>query len=112
MHTWTWLLQRISAAVIVIALGLHIAYLHFITAGDPLTYAHILNRFKMPVLITFDLLLLIFGLYHALYGVYSVFLDFDAGKKEKVMVLGLLIVMGLGLSAFGIFSLLRMVYSF
>lgn len=111
MHAWTWFLQRVSAVVIIIALGLHIAYLHFGTAGEPLTYSHIMSRFKMPLLITFDLLLLIFGLYHSLYGVYSVFLDFDSGKKEKFMVLGLLIITGLGLSVFGVFSLLRTVYS-
>jgi succinate dehydrogenase hydrophobic anchor subunit len=48
---------------------------------------------------------LIFGLYHALYGLYSVFLDFDSGKKERVVVLGLLVAMGLGFVGFGIFSL-------
>ena len=106
MHTWTWFLQRISAVILVVALGCHIGLLHFSNAGEPLKYSDIMIRMKSPVLITLDILLLIFGLYHALYGLYSVFLDFDSGKKEKVVVFGLLVVMGLGFAGFGLFNLL------
>jgi succinate dehydrogenase / fumarate reductase, membrane anchor subunit len=105
MHAWTWFLQRISAVVLVIVLGLHIGFLHFSNAGEPLNYGDIMIRLKTPVFISLDILLLIFGLYHALYGLYSVFLDFDSGKKEKVVVFGLLVVMGLGFAGFGIFGL-------
>jgi len=105
MHAWTWFLQRISAVILIIALGLHIGFLHFSNAGEPLTYSDIMARLKTPVLISLDILLLIFGLYHALYGLYSVFLDFDSGKKEKLIVLGLLVAMGLGFVGFGIFGL-------
>ena len=107
MHAWTWFLQRISAVVIVVTLGWHIGLLHFSNAGKPLIYSDIMVRLKTPVLISLDILLLIFGLYHALYGLYAVFLDFDSGKKEKVVVLGLLVMMGLGFVGFGIFGLLR-----
>ena len=105
MHAWTWFLQRISAAILVIALGLHIGFLHFSAGGAALTYSDITARLKTPVLIWLDILLLIFGLYHAVYGLYSVFLDFDSGKKERVVVLGLLVALGLGFAGFGIFSL-------
>ena len=105
MHAWTWFLQRISAVILVIALGLHIGFLHFSNAGEPLNYSDIMARLKTPVFISLDIMLLIFGLYHALYGLYSVFLDFDSGKKEKLIVLGLLVVMGLGFVGFGIFGL-------
>jgi succinate dehydrogenase / fumarate reductase membrane anchor subunit len=105
MHAWTWFLQRISAIILVIALGLHIGFLHFSNAGAPLNYSDIMIRLKTPVLISLDILLLIFGLYHALYGLYSIFLDFDSGKKERVVVLGLLVLAGLGFAGFGIFSL-------
>jgi succinate dehydrogenase / fumarate reductase, membrane anchor subunit len=105
MHAWTWFLQRISAVILVIALGLHIGFLHFSNAGEPLKYSDVMVRLKTPVFISLDILLLIFGLYHALYGLYSIFLDFDSGKKEKLIVLGLLVVMGLGFVGFGIFGL-------
>jgi len=105
MHAWTWFLQRISAVVLIIALGLHIWYLHFANSGEPLNYNEIVSRLKTPVLIGFDILLLIFGIYHALYGLYSVFLDFDSGRWAKVVMLGLLAVLGLGFAGFGIFGL-------
>ena len=105
MHAWTWLLQRISAVILVIALGLHIGFLHFSNAGEPLNYSDIMVRLKTSIFISLDILLLIIGLYHALYGLYSVFLDFDSGKKERVVVLGLLVAMGLGFAGFGIFGL-------
>ncbi|MBW1782301.1 MAG: hypothetical protein JRL30_16370, partial [Deltaproteobacteria bacterium] len=80
--------------------------LHFSYGGEPLNYSDIITRLKTPILISLDILLLIFGLYHALYGLYSVFLDFNSGKKERIVVCGLLIVMGLALVGFGILSLL------
>ena len=112
MHAWTWFLQRISAVILVIALGLHIGFLHFSNAGEPLNYSDIMTRLNTPVFISLDILLLIFGLYHALYGLYSIFLDFDSGKKERVVVLGLLVVVGLGFAGFGIFSLFYITRSF
>jgi succinate dehydrogenase / fumarate reductase, membrane anchor subunit len=105
MHAWTWFLQRISAVILIIALGLHIGFLHFSNGGEPLNYSDIMARLKTPVFISLDIMLLIFGLYHALYGLYSVFLDFDSGKKERLIVLGLLVAMGLGFAGFGIFGL-------
>jgi succinate dehydrogenase hydrophobic anchor subunit len=106
MHAWTWLLQRLSAFVLLIVLGLHIGLLHFSNAGEPLKYSDILVRMKSPLFITLDLLLLICGLYHALYGMYAIFLDFNSGKKERVMVLSLFVAVGLVFLGFGTFGLL------
>jgi len=111
MHAWTWLLQRISAVILLIALGWHIALLHFSKGGAPLSYNDILIRLNTPLLVSLDVLLLIFGLYHACYGVYSVFLDFDSSKKERAVVLAFLIAIGLGFAGFGIFGLFTIVYS-
>jgi succinate dehydrogenase / fumarate reductase membrane anchor subunit len=106
MHAWTWLFQRISAFLILIVLGFHIGLLHFSNAGEPLKYSDILVRMKTPVFLAMDLLLLICGLYHALYGMYAIFLDFNSGKKERVMVFSLFVAAGLGFFGFGLFGLL------
>ena len=104
MNAWTWLLQRISACVLIIVLGLHIWFLHFAHSGEVLHYSEITKRLGIPIFITLDILLLIFGLYHAVYGVYSVFLDFGFGLKTRVAVLGLLIVAALGFLGLGIYG--------
>ena len=106
MHAWTWLFQRITAFLILIVLGFHIGLLHFSNAGEPLKYSDILLRMKTPVFIAMDLLLLTCGLYHALYGLYAIFLDFNSGKKERVVVLSLFVAAGLGFFGFGLFGLL------
>jgi len=111
MHAWTWFLQRVSAVVLFVVLGLHIGFLHFSHSGPPLNYGDIIPRLKTPIFITLDILLLVFGIYHALYGVYSVFLDFNSGEKERVVVCGLLVVTGLGFVGFGVLSLLFVAHS-
>lgn len=104
MNAWTWLLQRISAFVLLIALGLHIWFLHFAHGGEVLRYSEIIRRLGSPIFITLDILLLVFGLYHALYGAYSVFLDFGFGFRARVVVLGLLIMAGLCFLGLGIYG--------
>jgi len=104
VNAWTWLIQRISALVLLIVLGLHIWFLHFAHSGEVLHYSEIIKRLGTHIFLTLDILLLIFGLYHALYGVYSVFLDFGFGFKTRVLVLGLMIVAGIGFLGLGIYG--------
>jgi succinate dehydrogenase / fumarate reductase membrane anchor subunit len=104
LNAWAWLLQRISAFVLLIVLGLHIWFLHFAHDAEVLHYSEIIKRLGAPIFITLDILLLIFGLYHAIHGVYSVFLDFGFGLKTRVVVLGLLIITGIGFLGLGIYG--------
>jgi succinate dehydrogenase / fumarate reductase membrane anchor subunit len=107
MHAWTWLLQRISAFVLLIVLGFHIWLLHFAKAEGPLKYADIILRLKTPGLLFMDILLLFFGLYHSLYGTYSVYLDFTSGTKERVVVFGFFAATGLIFLGFGMYGLIH-----
>jgi len=106
VNAWAWLLQRISAVVLLIALGLHIWFLHFASGGEVLHYSDIEKRLDTAIFISLDILLLIFGLYHALYGLYSIFLDFTSGSKERIVVLALVVMAGIGFCGFGIYGLL------
>ncbi len=104
MNAWTWLFQRISAFVLLIVLGLHIWFLHYAHGGEVLRYSEIIQRLGTPVFVALDVLLLAFGLYHALYGVYSVFLDFGFGFKARVVVFCLLIIAGMSFLGFGVYG--------
>jgi succinate dehydrogenase / fumarate reductase membrane anchor subunit len=112
MHAWAWLFQRISAVVLLAALGLHIVFLHYVNSGEPLKYSEILLRLKTPLFISLDILLLLFGIYHALYGVYSIFLDFKSGKKERVLFFLTCVAAGLAFTCFGLFGFLYLMKSF
>jgi succinate dehydrogenase / fumarate reductase membrane anchor subunit len=104
VNAWTWLLQRISACVLLVALGLHIWFLHLAHTGEVIHYSEIIKRLGTPIFITLDILLLIFGLYHAIYGVYSVFLDFGFEFRTRVIVLGLLVAAAIGFLGLGIYG--------
>jgi succinate dehydrogenase hydrophobic anchor subunit len=104
VNAWTWLLQRISACVLLVALGLHIWFLHLAHTGEVLRYSEIIKRLGIPLFIALDIALLIFGLYHAIYGVYSVFLDFGFGLKARVIVLGFLVITAMGFLGLGIYG--------
>jgi succinate dehydrogenase hydrophobic anchor subunit len=109
VNAWAWLLQRFSAFVLLIVLGLHIWFLHFAHSGEVLHYSEIIKRLGTPIFLTLDIFLLIFGLYHAIYGVYSVFLDFGFGFKTRVAVLGLLIIGGMSFLGLGIYGFLAFI---
>jgi succinate dehydrogenase hydrophobic anchor subunit len=104
VNAWTWLLQRISACVLLIVLGLHVWFLHIAHTGEVLRYSEIIERLGTPLFIILDIVLLIFALYHAVYGAYSVFLDFGFGLKTRVIVLGLLIITAIGFLGLGIYG--------
>jgi succinate dehydrogenase / fumarate reductase membrane anchor subunit len=104
IHGWAWLFQRISAVILFIVVGFHIWFLHFANLGEPLRYSDIVIRLNTPALISMDVLLLIFGLYHAVYGIYTIFLDFDSGEKERVIVFSIFVIIGLCFMGFGIFG--------
>jgi succinate dehydrogenase / fumarate reductase membrane anchor subunit len=90
--------------VLLIVLGLHIWFLHIAHTGEVLHYSEIIKRLGTPLFIALDVFLLIFGLYHAMYGVYSVFLDFGFGLKTRVIFLGLLIIAATGFMGLGIYG--------
>jgi succinate dehydrogenase / fumarate reductase membrane anchor subunit len=90
--------------VLLIVLGLHIWFLHIAHTGEVLRYSEIIKRLGTPLFIALDIVLLIVGLYHAIYGVYSVFLDFGFGLKTRVIVLGLLIIAAIGFLGLGIYG--------
>jgi succinate dehydrogenase hydrophobic anchor subunit len=85
-------------------LGLHIWFLHFAHTGEVLHFSEIIKRLGSPLFLTLDILLLTFGLYHAIYGVYSVFLDFGFGFKTRVVVFCLLIMAGISFLGLGIYG--------
>ena len=104
MNAWTWLLQRISAAIILVVLGLHIWFLHFTHDGEILRFTDVTLRLNSTIFLVLDSALLLFGLYHALYGLYAICADFGLRTKIRAVLLGLLVVVGLIFFGFGIYG--------
>jgi succinate dehydrogenase hydrophobic anchor subunit len=104
VNAWTWLLQRISAAVILVVLGLHIWFLHFAHGGEILRFTDVTSRLNSTIFLVLDSALLLFGLYHALYGFYAICVDFGLRAKTRAVLLGLLVIVGLIFFGFGIYG--------
>ena len=104
--TYGWLLQRITAALVFIALGAHFWVIHFDVVGADITYKSVLHRFGNPWLVTMDVALLTTGVYHALNGARAIIFDFGLSAKMQRIVTWGLIVVGLLVLLFGINALM------
>jgi succinate dehydrogenase hydrophobic anchor subunit len=110
--TWAWALQRLSAVLLIVFLGIHIYASHFMnlgeeTAGDTLiTFEDVSIRLDQLLYIIVDYGMLSMILFHGLNGLRTVMFDFDIfAKRHKLVDVGLWIL-GLATLVWGIFILL------
>ena len=85
--TWAWLMQRVTAILIIVFLGVHLFLAHFADLnGDLLSWESIDQRVnQLPILIV-DYGLLVTGIFHGLNGLRMVGFDFVVNKtKRKAM---------------------------
>jgi len=88
-----WLLQRISAALLVVLLGLHIWASNFATDWASLLRAGV------------DISLLAVALFHGLNGVRTIVLDFGLGVQARRFVSVSLWMLGFAAFLFGMYGL-------
>ncbi len=90
---WAWLLQRISAVLLLALLSIHIGVLHFIRPGGEISFHTVNIRLETLLYMVVDYGLLGIVLYHGLNGARNVLLDFTFGlRAEKAISLVLLLV--------------------
>jgi len=103
---WGWLLQRATAVGLVVVLGVHLWVLHFAGEHAVLTVANISIRLRTLTYILVDYSMLAFALYHGLYGLRSVILDYTTKESTvRALTVGLWIF-GLGVFVYGAAALL------
>jgi len=102
---WLWLLQRISAAVLLFGLITHLIATHILSIGE-LSYDNIAERLQSGFFITVDILLLAASVFHALNGTRMVLLDYffkDVARRRILDVV--LLVFGLAAFVYGLWAL-------
>jgi len=103
---WGWLLQRMTAVGLILVLGVHLWVLHFAGEHAVLTVAGISVRLRTLTYILVDYSMLAFALYHGLYGLRSVILDYTTEERTvRVVTVGLWVV-GLAFFVYGAAALL------
>jgi succinate dehydrogenase / fumarate reductase membrane anchor subunit len=102
---WGWLMQRITAALLAVVLGVHLYVLHFSGEHAALTVAGVSIRLKSLAYLLVDYSLLAAALYHGLYGLRSVLLDYiSGGRTERALTVAVWVV-GLGAFVYGVYAL-------
>lgn len=105
----SWLMQRVTAVLVAVFIGVHIWVLHFTseaTSGSPVTFDSVRQRMASPWYMTLDFLLLASVLYHALNGVRAVLLDWGVGARSEKMLTGILFAIGVLSFGYGAYALI------
>lgn len=89
-----WILQRLTAVLLIIFLGIHIWVNNFSTDWSAFLRAMI------------DLSLLALALFHGLNGVRTIVLDFDVGSQGRRYLSVSLVMLGFAAFLFGVFGFL------
>lgn len=101
MQVSSWLLQRISGAVLTFLLLFHFYLMHY-TSEQTINFEFVKQRLMRPEWKLFYVSFLIFGLYHGLNGLRSILIDFDPFVKKEKAISFLLFIIGLIALGFGI----------
>src|SRR3989304_7882277 len=92
---WAWAGQRLTAVLVVGFLSAHLWFSHLTAVGQRITLERVAQRlggggFFFPYLV-----LLAAALYHALYGLRGIALDYGPGPKAQTLVTWGALLMGL-----------------
>jgi succinate dehydrogenase hydrophobic membrane anchor protein len=103
---WAWILQRVTAALLLFLLGTHIFVLHYIPANMNIDFAGVAFRFKSMMYLVIDSGLLAASLFHGLNGVRNIVFDYVVSDRKRNFVTLLLVVTGLGFFIWGAYALM------
>lgn len=82
MSAWGWLLQRVTAALVAILLVTHLWLLHYVYLGEKISFQRVAERLTSPPILAIELVLLGAAIYHALYGLRSILIDYRWGNAR------------------------------
>jgi succinate dehydrogenase hydrophobic membrane anchor protein len=91
---YSWLLQRISAILLLVFMFVHMVVAHYFPVRD-ISYNDVLSRLNYSGWKIFYILFLAVVLYHALNGVWTVVSDFRQLRSFQKPLLGLIVLVGL-----------------
>jgi len=99
--TWAWAGQRITAALVAVFLSVHLWFAHLSQAGQRITVERVSQRLGEGGFFLLYIMLLAAALYHALYGLRGIALDYGRGPRTQAVVTWLALMTGLAGFAYG-----------
>ncbi|MFP4625730.1 MAG: succinate dehydrogenase hydrophobic membrane anchor subunit [Natronomonas sp.] len=97
-----WMLQRITAAFLVVVLAYHFLLLHFVNHAAEITFAGTQVRMSQLGYFLTMVLFLVAATFHGVNGVYNALINQGIDGTPKTVVKWLLVIAGLGLIIQGI----------
>jgi succinate dehydrogenase / fumarate reductase membrane anchor subunit len=107
---WSWFLQRVSALLIALFLGVHMWVLHMDKVGEEITIERVVDRLQSPWIIAVYSVLLVGGIYHALNGILNIAADFNLGARAHKILSWALLGVGIAGLGLGITTLVNLVH--
>ena len=101
---WPWFLQRITGALLIIWLAVHMAVLHWGGHESQFFFA-VTRRLRSGGWVAFDLLFIVLCLYHGLNGVRAILFDVVSGVRQRRAIDGVLWLVGLAMTVIGYYVL-------
>jgi succinate dehydrogenase / fumarate reductase membrane anchor subunit len=77
--SWSWIIQAVTGALLIVLLGLHMVVQHFVVAGGLRTFTDVVTYISNPFVFVLEVAFLIVVTWHALLGVRAIL--FDLGLK-------------------------------
>jgi succinate dehydrogenase / fumarate reductase membrane anchor subunit len=100
--SWSWIIQAVTGALLIVLLGLHMVVQHFVVAGGLRTFTDVVTYISNPFVFVLEVAFLIVVTWHALLGVRAILFDlgFKPTTEHKVDVV--LAVIGVFTVSYGI----------
>jgi len=106
MSFFRWLMQRVTALVLVVCLGVHTVVMHF-THGSAIDLIAVTDRLHNPLWFIFYLVFLASTMFHVLNGVYEVINDYRPGPVLKLLVMVAFWGAGVIATGWGMYALIN-----
>ena len=103
-----WLLQRITAAFLIVALASHFFLLHFVNHAADVTFAGTQARMENVGYFSLMVLFLITGTFHGVNGVYNALVNQGLKGTQKKVVLAVLVIASIALIVQGTYVAVEM----
>jgi succinate dehydrogenase cytochrome b556 subunit len=100
--SWSWILQALTGALLVMLLGMHIVVQHFVVEGGLRDYQQVVAYLSKPSVFLLEVAFLIVVTWHALLGVRAIILDLGLQPAAERKLSTTLTIVGVAVVAYGI----------
>jgi succinate dehydrogenase cytochrome b556 subunit len=100
--SWSWILQALTGALLVVLLGLHMVVQHFVVAGGLRNFDQVVQYLSNPFVFLLEIAFLIVVTWHALLGVRAVLLDLGLTPATERKLSTTLTIIGVAVVAYGV----------